>query len=282
MSAPQTVNYTSRTGLLTLDQNKRYMVTVVTNGTTRTPSLVEMVPQSVIMRNSDGSLYLIGPADFATSTQGGKADTAVQPNTLSDAIAANPGPSGPTGPSGGSGATGVQGPTGIQGSTGPQGTTGPVGVTGVQGVTGPTGLTGSSGTVGATGISGVTGPTGPSGATGSVGSTGVGGVTGATGTAGATGSTGPAGADGTFPKYTISLVPGTVSLGTKELTFTVTGLLSTDQVVIQPLVSLPSGLSIGHWRVSAANTLIVQVCTSIALGLVLGANSYSCTVTVLK
>lgn len=83
-------------------------------------------------------------------------------------------------------------------------------------------------------------------------------------------------------QYTVSLVPGVVTLGTKEITLTVTGLLATDQVVLNPNVSLPSGLAIGNVRVSAANTLIVQLITPLVAGLSLGSNTYAATLTVLK
>lgn len=141
------------------------------------------------------------------------------------------------------------------------------------------GTTGDSGSQGATGQAGATGSQGAQGATGSTGATG---SAGATGSTGSTGATGPTGATPAFTKYTISMVPGTVVLGTKDLTFTVTGLLSADQVVVQPNAPLASGLVLASWRVSADNTLVVTVGTSIALGLTLGANSYAATVTVLK
>ncbi len=40
-------------------------------------------------------------------------------------------------------------------------------------------------------------------------------------------------------KFTFNLVPGTVTLGTKELTITVNGLLASDAVVIQPTAPFP-------------------------------------------
>jgi len=85
-----------------------------------------------------------------------------------------------------------------------------------------------------------------------------------------------------FPTYTAALIPGTVTLGTKELTLIVNGLQANDPVVVQPSSALPAGLSIGHWRVPSANTLVVQVCTAIAVGLTLGSSSFSLLVTVLK
>lgn len=86
----------------------------------------------------------------------------------------------------------------------------------------------------------------------------------------------------TFTSYTFSLAPGLLTLGTKEITVSVPGLLTTDNIVIQPLVAIPSGMSIGHWRIPSNGNLIVQCCTAIALGLNLGSNSYSCKVTVIK
>lgn len=111
--------------------------------------------------------------DFATAADGGLARSAVQPDALAAAIAANPGPQG------------------IQGIQGVQGIQGPAGATGATGATGGTGPTGSNGP---TGAAGATGGTGPKGDTGSVGPTGPTGATGSTGPAGATGATGAAGA----------------------------------------------------------------------------------------
>ena len=133
----------------------------------------------------------------------GKANTAVQPNTLGSAATADIGTTagnvialdnqaklpavdgsqlfnvfGATGPTGDTGATGPTGPTGATGA----GETGPTGPTGATGPTGPTGPTGATG-------AGETGPTGPTGATGA-------GETGPTGPTGATGPTGPTGATG--------------------------------------------------------------------------------------
>lgn len=134
---------------------------------------------------------------------------------------------------------------------------------------------------------GPTGPLGPKGDTGSTGAQGIIGLTGPTGATGSAGATGPTGATGPaatviLASYNVAMTPGTVTLGTKELSLTVTGLLTNDPVVVQPTVALPSGLSIGHWRVPSANTLVVQICTALALGLTLGSNTYNLLVTVLK
>jgi len=109
--------------------------------------------------------------DKATSAQGAKADSAVQPaalaskeNTLTAGANITIDRTDPSAPvisaSGGAGATG---PKGDAGATGPQGAAGPQGVAGPTGPQGPQGLTGPAGPKGDKGDTGAQGLTGPQG-----------------------------------------------------------------------------------------------------------------------
>lgn len=72
---------------------------------------------------------------------------------------------------------------------------------------------------------------------------------------------------------------GTVILATGlAATRTITGLLTTDQVLVQCISVLPLGVSIGNARVSATNTLEVRLITSVVAGVSLGSLSYRVTV----
>ncbi len=164
----------------------------------------------------------------------------------------------------------------VTGNVGLKGDTGPQGIQGVKGDTGNTGATGSQGAKGDTGNAGAAGATGPQGPTGPTGATG------ANGAAGANGVTGAAGTSVVVTKITVAVVPGLIALGTANYTVTVSGVLATDVITVQPLSLLPAGLFIAHWRVSAANTVIISLGTPIVLGLNLGANSYNFQVAILR
>ncbi len=72
---------------------------------------------------------------------------------------------------------------------------------------------------------------------------------------------------------------GTVTLATGlAATQTLTGLLTTDQVVVQCIGVLPLGVGIASARVSAANTLEVRLTTSIVAGVAIGSLAYRVTV----
>lgn len=119
--------------------------------------------------------------------------------------------------------------------------------------------------------------------TGPQGAQGIQGNAGATGATGATGAQGPAGTTGTHASQTVNIQYGTVTLGTKEITLSgLTGIDAADAVTVQPVGSMPNGLVLAHWRVSATNTIILTVGTSIALGLVLGTTNYQVKITVHK
>jgi len=83
--------------------------------------------------------------------------------------------------------------------------------------------------------------------------------------------------------FTANVSFGTITLGTKEITVTVNGILSTDKsVIVVPNTAMPAGLTIAHWRVSGNNTIILTVGTSILLGLTLGSTNYSMSFTVIR
>lgn len=96
------------------------------------------------------------------------------------------------------------------------------------------------------------------------------------------GATDPAGTSVTKFSVTVSIVPGTVTLGTVSFTVTATGILSTDSITVQPTVALPAGLTLAHWRVLGNNSVSITLGTSIALGLTLGSNSYSFLITAIR
>ena len=152
--------------------------------------LVEVAPNSLLAFNSAGVPMIKPVADVVHAAQ------------LAAAIAANPGPEGPTGnqgiqgETGLAGAQGAKGDTGLQGATGLQGETGLTGSTGLQGPKGDIGNTGATGNAGAEGIAGSNGVQGPIGNTGPTGPAGAQGATGAQGPIGSTGSQGNTGATG--------------------------------------------------------------------------------------
>ena len=82
----------------------------------------------------------------------------------------------------------------------------------------------------------------------------------------------------------IFTVDFTADLGTVALltgltaTQTVTGLLTTDQVIVQCISALPAGVGFGGARVSAANTLSLRFTTIAATGTALGSLSYRVTI----
>jgi hypothetical protein len=59
-------------------------------------------------------------------------------------------------------------------------------------------------------------------------------------------------------KYSQTITPASVGAATvAEQTFTVTGLATTDTVIVNP-GAISNAVGVGGWRVSAANTLAVQ------------------------
>ncbi len=122
------------------------------------------------------------------------------------------------------------------------------GVTGPAGTNGVDGVTGSTGPLGATGI----GPTGPSGGpTGPIGPTGYTGPSGGT-----TGPTGP-GSGITTLVVNFTATFGNVPAGNGvEVTRTITGLLTTDQVHVECVTPNPPHFYFPpNARASAADTL---------------------------
>ncbi len=61
-------------------------------------------------------------------------------------------------------------------------------------------------------------------------------------------------------------------------THTLTGPLTTDQVLVQCIGALPTGIAIGGARVSAADTLAVRFITAVIGNVALGSLSYRVTV----
>ena len=59
---------------------------------------------------------------------------------------------------------------------------------------------------------------------------------------------------------------------------TITGLLTTDQVLVQCLSALPTGVAIGNARVSAADTLSLRFVTGVVGNVALSSLSYRVTV----
>lgn len=164
-------------------------------------------------------------------------------------------------------------------------------------------LKGEDGVDGIPGQDGVDGSVGGTGATGSAATISVGTVTGLAagasptvanaGTssaavlnfgipAGATGATGAAGTSVTKFSVTVAIVPGLVALGTASYAVTATGILSTDDITVQPTSALPANLILAHWRVTGNNAVTITLGTPILLGLNLGANSYNFRITAIR
>lgn len=78
--------------------------------------------------------------------------------------------------------------------------------------------------------------------------------------------------DITFTAGAIAALVSTV------VTQTVTGLLTTDQVVVRCIGTLTSGAVIANTRVSATNTLEITFSTAVAVGVSLGSLTYRITV----
>lgn len=78
--------------------------------------------------------------------------------------------------------------------------------------------------------------------------------------------------DITFTAGAIAALVATVN------TQTVTGLLTTDQVLVQCLGTMTSGGIIANARVSATDTLEITFTTAVAVGISLGSLSYRVTV----
>ena len=78
--------------------------------------------------------------------------------------------------------------------------------------------------------------------------------------------------DITFTAGAIAALVSTV------VTQTVTGLLTTDQVLVQCRGTMTSGAVIANARVSATNTLEITFSTAVALGVSLGSLTYRITV----
>lgn len=171
------------------------------------------------------------------------------------------------------------------GPQGPQGIQGIPGVKGDQGIQGEKGDTGDQGPIGATGPQGATGSQGPTGATGATGSQGPAGATGATGAAGATGSTGPSPLVSLGTATLAETAVIAISAGFRTLTIIgITGLLTTDNVLLFPVVTagvgIPDGYAIHNTWCSANGTLKVRL--SVPL-IALGQNySIPCRVIVLR
>lgn len=98
---------------------------------------------------------------------------------------------------------------------------------------------------------------------------------------GAIGSAPPATFTGVANIFTkdVSITAGAIDalLGT-AITATVTGLLTTDQVVVNCIGSITAGAIIANARVSATNTLEITINTAVALGITMGALTFRVTV----
>ena len=77
----------------------------------------------------------------------------------------------------------------------------------------------------------------------------------------------------------VSITPGAITALTgATVTATVTGLLTTDQVVVQCVSALTAGAIIANSRVSATNTLELTINTAVAVGVTMGALTFRVTV----
>lgn len=77
----------------------------------------------------------------------------------------------------------------------------------------------------------------------------------------------------------VSYTPGVIAALVGAVTTTsVTGLLTTDQVVVQCIGTMTAGAAIANARVSSADTLEITFTTAVALGVTLGALTFRLTV----
>lgn len=127
------------------------------------------------------------------------------------------------------------------------------------------GFKGDQGDPGPTGATGATGPVGPVGATGAPGATGPQGPTGSTGATGAAGATGPAGAIGPSAKVVLGSITlaqtavVAIGAGDRVLTFTVTGAVAGEDLILFPVSAMPSGYFVKSVIATAANTVAVTL-----------------------
>lgn len=99
--------------------------------------------------------------------------------------------------------------------------------------------------------------------------------------AGAMGSVPPAGFTAISNVFTkdVTYTPGVIAaLVGAVTTTTVTGLLTTDQVIAQCRGTMTAGAAIANTRVSAADTLEITFTTAVALGVTLGSLTFRVTV----
>lgn len=77
----------------------------------------------------------------------------------------------------------------------------------------------------------------------------------------------------------VTFTPGSVAALVGAVTTTsVTGLLTTDQVLVQCTGSMTAGAAIANARVSATNTLEITFTTAVAIGVSLGSLTFRVTV----
>lgn len=77
----------------------------------------------------------------------------------------------------------------------------------------------------------------------------------------------------------VTFTPGVIaSLLGAVTTTTVTGLVTTDQVLVQCTGTMTAGAAIANARVSASNTLEITFTTAVALGVTLGSLTFRVTV----
>ena len=95
------------------------------------------------------------------------------------------------------------------------------------------------------------------------------------------GSTPPSGFSRVTNVFTIDFTAdlGTVvTLNGLTPTRTITGLRTTDQVMVQCISALPVGIAVGNARVSAVDTLEIRFVTSVVGNVALGSLTYRVTV----
>lgn len=77
----------------------------------------------------------------------------------------------------------------------------------------------------------------------------------------------------------VSITPGVITALTgSAVTATVTGLLTTDQVLVQCISALTVGAIIANARVSSADTIEITINTAVAIGITMGALTFRVTV----
>lgn len=91
----------------------------------------------------------------------------------------------------------------------------------------------------------------------------------------------PSGGNGVSGIFTVDFTASfgaVASLVGTPVTQAITGLLTTDAVVVQCLGTMTSGANIANSRVSSADTLEITFTTAVALGVTLGSLNWRATV----